>query len=363
MANMKKPVLVIMVLSSIYCAKTLSEGKEKECLDIVGAGMYNQLLEGMCNFNGNVSKEIINIYNQSKCPSVLHSVQVENLAKDVLLDTRQRYMEMGKDNFCEANKERYRSLMGHVGSSDGLATKTEKINSIKKSADLCKSAHNQCTNYIIQKINFMLGDMSRFSGQSVKLKVELSDDRRIKSVMVLNKENSSELRKYVEGKVKVRERFQSLDVLSKNEFEQVRVIDVDVIPQVGILNLKIQGDVSFEHGMPTLNIQTNLPEGTVIMATVTKTGSLLADGYAGQQSSEIDNAGNVKFGPFSDNNNLLSSGDYQVIISTPLTGIQPENVRLIIGEHGEKLSGPSIVKILPNMPDFGVNYKFNFHVN
>ena len=87
--------------------KTLSEEK---CIKLLGMGMYNQILESICGFDGKVSLLADSIYTKGKCRITIKQEQVDKLSKEVVKDTISRSEEMGIDNFCKGNKQAYYDL-------------------------------------------------------------------------------------------------------------------------------------------------------------------------------------------------------------------------------------------------------------
>jgi hypothetical protein len=83
---------------------------KKFCEKLLGAGMYNGILEDICSFNGGVKSKILNMYNEAGCRSILPQKVVNKMAKDVLTDTRGRYKAMGHNAFCNGNIDAYNAL-------------------------------------------------------------------------------------------------------------------------------------------------------------------------------------------------------------------------------------------------------------
>lgn len=88
---------------------------------------------------------------------------------------------------------------------------------------------------------------------------------------------------------------------------------------------------------------TNLPDGTNVMITILN---------GGQQKTEVK-GGRFQGGPFTFRGEAYPAGKYDVRIVVPVAATQPPQVRAIIGEQGERLSGP-----LTEMSDFGKVVRF-----
>ena len=47
--------------------KQVKKADKKLCEQLIGAGMYNGILEDICNFNGGVKNKLLNLYNEAGC--------------------------------------------------------------------------------------------------------------------------------------------------------------------------------------------------------------------------------------------------------------------------------------------------------
>ena len=89
-----------------------------------------------------------------------------------------------------------------------------------------------------------------------------------------------------------------------------------------------------------LSGKTNLPPGTKVMLSVEEK---MDNGFMGQSSCFIADDGTFEsesFGP----NGGLSHGRYVANATMPIPAVQPANVKRIIGDKGEKLTGPLVEK-------------------
>ncbi|WP_394808568.1 hypothetical protein [Nitrosomonas sp.] len=91
---------------------------------------------------------------------------------------------------------------------------------------------------------------------------------------------------------------------------------------------------------------TNLPHGMTLMTGLRKVGAK----YFAQDNVEVIN-GRISTTWFSDGGKALSSGAYEVRISSPLPALQSTAVRDVIGQMGENLSGPITTSMGSKMID------------
>jgi hypothetical protein len=89
-------------------------------------------------------------------------------------------------------------------------------------------------------------------------------------------------------------------------------------------------------GSVSVSAVTNLPDGTELGASVFAEGAFMA------QDDQVVEDGAAEFGPFSDGSAPLPAGTYDVSVTMPIARNQPDEVKAIIGEHGENLTGPLV---------------------
>ena len=82
-----------------------------QCKEILGAAIFNGVLEEVCGFNGGVKDSLKEIYEKGQCRYTVPQSTVDTLAKDVLEDSRMRYKAFGEKAFCDANLKGYTDLM------------------------------------------------------------------------------------------------------------------------------------------------------------------------------------------------------------------------------------------------------------
>jgi hypothetical protein len=113
---------------------------------------------------------------------------------------------------------------------------------------------------------------------------------------------------------------------------------------------------------PILNVKTNLPPKSILMASLANPINQEGNGYFGQAKGEVAANQIVQFGPFSKTGDRLSPGTYQVTVSTVIAALQPEGVQPFFGVHGEGLTGPQ-VSALPGTSERYVSKVFQFKIN
>jgi hypothetical protein len=100
-------------------------------------------------------------------------------------------------------------------------------------------------------------------------------------------------------------------------------------------------------GTVTLRAKSNLPDGTELGSFVGQEPSGSPKryyGYKGQAHATM-HAGVAEFGPFSDKGSPLPAGRYDVSVTMPIAINQPDDVKAVIGEHGEYLTGPLVKQV------------------
>lgn len=94
--------------------------------------------------------------------------------------------------------------------------------------------------------------------------------------------------------------------------------------------------VTNEDGSVSVTAESNLPDGTELGSSVFQEGGFMA------QDSQTLRDGTVSFGPFSHKGNAIPSGTYDVSVTMPIARNQPDEVKAIIGDAGENLTGPLV---------------------
>lgn len=111
-------------------------------------------------------------------------------------------------------------------------------------------------------------------------------------------------------------------------------------PQPGKI-IKIDISLDFERGADgraRLAGKTNLPEGMLLVMDLWQTGIRGAK-WGGKL--EVAN-GRIATPWFDDHGKRLESGTYTISMGSPMSSMQPDRVRKIIGQHGENLLGPVV---------------------
>ena len=85
---------------------------EGDCMFLLKGGMFNGLLENVCEFNGGVKKSIMKSYEQANCRAIVSQEQVNSLSKEMLSEIRGDIEHNGQDAFCENARSGYEHLIG-----------------------------------------------------------------------------------------------------------------------------------------------------------------------------------------------------------------------------------------------------------
>ena len=107
---MKSIFILPFLLGSILMANDTKPFTEPQCIKILGMGIYNQTLEELCGFKGNVSVRTREIYTKNKCRITIRQEQVEQVSKEVIDDAFDRSEKMGINDFCNGNIKAYYAL-------------------------------------------------------------------------------------------------------------------------------------------------------------------------------------------------------------------------------------------------------------
>lgn len=109
------------------------------------------------------------------------------------------------------------------------------------------------------------------------------------------------------------------------------------------VTISCDGEVD-ELGDAYFTIQTNLPDETNLIVGIKgiNDSGLANDNYSAQEKVTVKN-GNAVAGPFRNESVPLPAGEYNVEITMPYAGVQPENVQRVIGKKGKNLRGDDIV--------------------
>lgn len=127
-------------------------------------------------------------------------------------------------------------------------------------------------------------------------------------------------------------------------------------------DIKLDLSVIGNNQKPVLNVKTNLPPKTILMASLANPKNQGGDGYFGQATAAVQTNQVVKFGPFSKNGDPLSPGTYQVKVTTIMAALQPQEIQVFFGRNGERLEGQQ-VSTLPGTQEKGISQEFQFKIN
>jgi len=85
---------------------------EGNCMYLLKGGMFNGLLENVCEFDGGVKQSIMKSYDQANCRAILSQDQVNTLSKEMLSVIKGDIERNGRDAFCENARSGYEHLIG-----------------------------------------------------------------------------------------------------------------------------------------------------------------------------------------------------------------------------------------------------------
>ncbi len=120
-----------------------------------------------------------------------------------------------------AHKERITKLLGH-----SYTTLT-----IKDRGDLCVKDIGYCGDYVAFKTEESLGNLDKFVGNSIRLKVILDNQANIKSVEIAKRSENAEFDSYVISNIHKAEPFSALLSLPPNQFEIHKTLVITLKPQ------------------------------------------------------------------------------------------------------------------------------------
>ena len=118
-----KIIIGLIIGMTISAGATAKETEKDACFKILGAGMYNGILEDICGFNGGVKEKIKTIYAAGKCPSLINPEEINQLSEEILIDTKNRFQELGETKFCDGNKQAYYDLANESDNKDSSEDK------------------------------------------------------------------------------------------------------------------------------------------------------------------------------------------------------------------------------------------------
>lgn len=122
----------------------------------------------------------------------------------------------------------------------------------------------------------------------------------------------------------------------ETESEDTDIQESDDNPEITVF---LELEVNENQGEITINGETNLPDGMEAMITL----SSLGGSYKAQDKVYVQD-GTFESNTFTDKGSSLKEGKYIVRVTTPTASVQPEDVRVIIGDNGVNLVGKLIQK-------------------
>jgi hypothetical protein len=97
---------LFLLLTGYANAKT----KVEQCESLLTGGVYNEFLENICGFKGEVSNGFKEAYSKNNCPDLITTNKVHKSVSAVAADTKKRYIAFGEREFCEKNLDSYSEL-------------------------------------------------------------------------------------------------------------------------------------------------------------------------------------------------------------------------------------------------------------
>jgi hypothetical protein len=89
---------------------------------------------------------------------------------------------------------------------------------------------------------------------------------------------------------------------------------------------------------PTIVGRTNLPAGTELIVSLEREASA----YKAESKSVVGSDGCFTSEPFSQGGEPINPGAYVIDVLMPVTGVQPQSVRAIVGDRGQNIIGPLV---------------------
>ena len=123
---------VLLVFLACGVTHAVAQGsKHAACLQLLGAGMYNGLLEDTCGFKEGVKDQLKASYSNAGCRTVVTQDEVDQTSANVTTNANMRYQKIGRKNFCAGNKAAYEALI----SQPQTQPKTAFLPKFKKGED------------------------------------------------------------------------------------------------------------------------------------------------------------------------------------------------------------------------------------
>lgn len=102
----------ILSLSAIFILATSTNAatKVEKCEIVLKTGVYNQYLEQMCEFNGNVSEKFKQTFNEHSCPTLMTYKEIRKVVGEITEATMNRFTAYGVEKYCNDNLDSYADL-------------------------------------------------------------------------------------------------------------------------------------------------------------------------------------------------------------------------------------------------------------
>lgn len=139
----------------------------------------------------------------------------------------------------------------------------------------------------------------------------------------------------------------SIKTSSQNPSDQVAALPTqcpaidDVGPPVstaGRFTVKFVAAAQGDPHRPTIIGRTNLPSGTELIISLERGASA----YKAESKSVVGGDGCFGSEPFTQGGDPVNPGDYVIDVLMPVTSVQPQSVRNIVGDRGQNIIGPLV---------------------
>lgn len=91
---------------------------------------------------------------------------------------------------------------------------------------------------------------------------------------------------------------------------------------------------------PLIVGKSNLPVGTNLMISLERPESA----YKAESKATVRQDGCFSGGPFTQSTDAINSGQYNIDVLMPVSGVQPDSVQKVIGNRGQNIVGPLVHK-------------------
>jgi len=87
-----------------------ADGLTHTCVRILRDGAFNETIEKMCSFKGDVSERFKDTFKKRKCVSKVNQVEQDRIKAEVYANTTEQKNMVGLKDFCLVHKSAYHNL-------------------------------------------------------------------------------------------------------------------------------------------------------------------------------------------------------------------------------------------------------------